>query len=205
MGSELMTREKPILFSGEMVRAILSGQKTQTRRIVNFQRIAKQTGCTRGKLAWSDTFNSWAVFGGNGDADLCLVECPYGRVGERLWVRETFIETPAGIAYAADGTKHFGAGGELPKRPSIFLPRWACRIELEITGVRVERLQEISGADALAEGVGEPVGTPLRYGNVTEQWNRDRYCELWKKINGPGSWESNPYVWVISFERKEPT
>jgi hypothetical protein len=193
--------ERPILFSGEMVRAILDGRKTQTRRVVDFKRIAKQTGCTKGRLAYSPTFESWGVFDGNGAADLCLVDCPYGAPGDTLWVRETCMITGTAVSYRADGEMlpHFREQG-CKWRPSIHMPRWAARILLEVTAVRVERLQEISEADAIAEGC-----KATHHGDGSSA--TDAYQYLWDSINGKRegcSWDANPWVWVIEF-RQMPT
>jgi hypothetical protein len=114
---------------------------------------------------------------------------PYA-VGERLWVREAFTKTPAGISYAADGVTHFGAGGRLKVTPSMFMPRWASRITLEVTGVKVERLQDISEADAIAEGTTPGFGG----GPIRENF----FC-LWNSINGPFAADANPWVAAYTF------
>ncbi len=196
-------REKPILFSGPMVRAILDGRKTQTRRIV--------------KLKPGQSIEHGAVFSA---ADPFRMVWPYGEPGERLWVRETFcrkfedgqyVYTPDGdldgrcYHYRADGchvVKVDGDGGteftktgveSSPWKPSIFMPRHACRIMLEITAVRVERLHKITEADAEREGfVQTEIGSP-----------RDSFQWLWGEINGKTSWDANPLVWVIGFKRTE--
>lgn len=181
-------REKPILFSGEMVRAILAGTKTQTRPVV-----VKAGGMHRGEnpvLVKTDHKFVWARFAD--DVSHYSLRCPYGTVGNRLWVRETFYcddftggamelakrcfnepkpsdesiiaEWRDALYYRADGEPEWEAPeGRTPWRPSIHMPRWASRITLEITGVRVERLQEITDADCEAEGIGAhmfTVGTP---------------------------------------------
>ena len=180
-------KERPILFSAPMVRAILDGSKTQTRRLVK-----PQPSILAGELlCWKDD-----ALTDDQMADLC----PNGQPGDRLWVRETFAE---GIhqmadanhwAYAAD---RFGTQQRLSDRwkPSIHMPRAASRITLEINSVRVERLQDISEADAMAEGVnaGKYLGL--------ERANARAFSELWESINGPDSWAANPWVWVIEFRR----
>ena len=175
--------ERPILFSGPMVRALLTGTKTQTRRV------AKE-------------------FAGRDDLDAILRRfpeqsgCPYGQPGDRLWVREAhwwFKDehdpvtgyfppklTIEDVEYRADGDD-----GRKVWRPSIHMPRWASRITLEITGVRVERLQDISEADAVAEGVYTDPACPAY----------DGYRTLWDQINGSGSWDLNPWVWVVEFRQ----
>lgn len=234
-------KERPILFTGPMVRAILDGSKTQTRRI------AKE-------------------FAGRDDLDAILKRfpsqngCPHGQPGDRLWVRETWgvvsndwdaygnlidwtPDRPAtaitemrfgqgyysGHAiYAADGSYEWAGdddGGGEPRsawHPSIHMPRAACRILLEIVSVRVERLQDISEVDAIAEGA-----THIR----SQAWDREHfpawrylfeeavkagakppigpspaqaYEKLWESINGAGSWDANPWVWVVEFKRVKP-
>lgn len=167
-------KERPILFSAPMVKAILSGTKTQTRRIVKPQQFPLGT----------------------------CVACPYGTVGDRLWVRETWLQVPAGIAFRADGGDHYGAGGKLKWRPSIFMPRAASRITLEVTGVRVERLQGISEDDAEAEGV---AAEPHNGSCVDRRCFVKAYASLWDSLNAKRSpWSSNPWVWVLSFRRITP-
>lgn len=176
-----------------MVRAILDGTKTQTRRIMKPQMVF---GLIAGQFnGWyMPTSKTGGVIWPNGK-DRILSMCPYGHPGEHLWVRETW-------AMFQDSIPHYKATGQAPKdgkwRPSIHMPRWASRITLEITGVRVERLQDISEADAIAEGVGFLRHVP----DVDETLTAKQLYEcLWESINGPGSWESNPWVWVVSFKQ----
>jgi hypothetical protein len=198
-------KERPILFNGDMVRAILDGRKTQTRRVIKPQPkiISTHDGSMNilqitGKAPWF-----------NGDPNHT---CPYGVIGDRLWVRETWgLEpdmdeqlkddglTPGQIEYEGYhiGYKADGSGAYCVEkwRPSIFMPRWASRIMLDITDVRVERLQEISEDDAQAEGVG--------------YWGCDTievFEDLWNSINQKRGypWSSNPWVWVIEFKVLEP-
>ena len=208
-------KEKPILFSGEMVRAILDGRKTMTRRVIDFNKIARKTGCTNATLAYSNTFKSWAVVDGNGSADMCLVNCPYGQPGDRLWVRETFCDRNNNgeqikPLYRADGQEYeYGDGWhfEAKWKPSIFMPRMYSRITLEITNVRVERLQKINNADALAEGTpGTWVENSEYPGGYEENENKVHvffFRQLWDSINAKRgySWDANPWVWVIEFRR----
>jgi hypothetical protein len=167
----------------------------------------------------------WAVWWHGPDTDRvgCLQDCPYGKPGDRLWVRETWHThacfdslaprdiTARSIHYAADGPCDTGK-----TRVSIHMPRWASRITPQITGVRVERLQDISEDNALAEGVerspepypcwGMGGGSHMeaeaqrRWESKYSRWHRDRYRELWESINGDGSWALNPWVWVIEFK-----
>lgn len=175
--------EKPMLFSTPMVKAILERGKTQTRRIV------KLTDSGRVKAVGSHM--NWHL-----DDPNCLKACPYGQIGDRLWVKETFLNNalsgyPPVYFYRADSSDK---PSDRAWKPSIFMPRKASRITLEITGVRVEQLQEISHRDALAEGVQYDVskedGDPVT-----------RFRMLWESINGAGSWSLNPYVWVIEFRK----
>lgn len=201
-------KERPILFSGPMVQAILAGRKTQTRRIVNPQ----PSPCGLRKLRPSDIsgsgLNPLKWYGADPFTE--AVDCPYGSPGDRLWVRETWcawdtaqedvecdeVEGNAArlaemgltrwhITYKADPRRHASRW-----RPSIFMPRWASRITLEIVAVRVERLQDISNEDCFAEGL--PADS--------EKGNRTWYGDLWETINGKGSWDLNPWVWVVEFK-----
>ena len=179
-------KERPILFSGPMVRALLAGTKTQTRRVV------KKLPITLNRET-----NSLEVDGENiaNGRFAKLVACPYGQPGDRLWVRETFGHFERNDNFTPGCEVFYRADGECleikPWRPSIHMPRWASRITLEITSVRVERLQDISEADAIAEGV---YTDPARSAY-------DAYAQLWDEINGPGSWAANPWVWVLELRR----
>lgn len=193
-------RERPILFSAPMVRAILDGSKTQTRRIVKEPDNGVTTAIENGKPFCTDELGNW----------LERIS-PYGKRGDRLWVRETFCQkswdTNKGCYYRAtddvdciddgDGYAVINKDGSLksPWKPSIHMPRWASRITLEITNVRVERLQDISEDDAIAEGCSGKIDG-LEYPS-------QQYKQLWNKINGDGSWAANPWVWVIDFKRVE--
>jgi hypothetical protein len=191
-----------------MVRAIMDGRKTQTRRIVKLGhggtfRRSETNGYDwtfRGSRRGGTRYHSscWQDLRHEQLMDLC----PYGHPGDRLWVRETwapvwtFDPSPeTGALYRADpmydGTEQF----DWPWKPSIHMPRWASRITLEITGVRVERLREISDFDAIAEGVSGWVSDPRC------ETPRDGFRVLWESINGEGSWAANPWVWVVEFER----
>jgi hypothetical protein len=220
-------KERPILFSGTMVCAILEGRKTQTRRIIRPQ----PQHCV-------DFYNGGHECCTDGYCVLCGDEngnfkpSPFGEPGDRLWVREQWqawtefnhlppseIPTNTGINYLTDSKVVWDSR----RRASMHMPRWASRILLEVTDIRVERLQEISAKDALAEGIRIPVsenGHPLL--RITgpimpdkfsakhpKDWTPDdyarfEYADLWESINGKGSWEANPYVWVIEFRRIEP-
>jgi hypothetical protein len=213
--------EKPILFSGDMVRAIMDGRKTQTRRVSGLDRFNKQPG------RWRLEGNMMAFDGGFDYVE--LPKSPYGRPGDCLWVRETWAtvnsydtlppsKIPHGgkswpvVWYDADpgaaglsNTKspHLGK-----KRPSIFMPRWASRLTLRVTDVRVERLQDITEEDARAEGSGYSVEDSR--GNVWDARSIGRegsyitgFKCLWDSINAKRgyAWDSNRYVWVVEFER----
>lgn len=179
---------RPILFSAPMVRALLDGRKTQTRRAVKLPAWAESS--TQIELddyaAMFDLRGPYAVCRKTGC--LAQITCPYGRVGDTLWVRETFAHRGDSVYYrATTGCAYDGAW-----RPAIHMPRRLSRIALRITAVRCERLQSISEADAEAEAA-EPIG--VGYTNF-----RGGYHLLWDLINGPGSWLVNPWVWVLEFE-----
>jgi hypothetical protein len=244
-------KERGILFSSPMVRALLAGTKTQTRRLVKhrefgasdtpgydwtYRATPRRGGC------WNDVSTS-----------RMLEQCPYGAAGERLWVRETHAISGQLVAYEADGWAGAvcddGGGGRLriPHgfvftsaadekrrgsldkdggrfgidrfggrwRPSIHLPRWASRITLEVIGVRVERVQDISEDDARAEGV-RPffevyagIGRDQRITSgeyARDAEHRAAFACLWDEINGDRAlWSSNPWVWVVDFRRTEPS
>lgn len=183
-------KEIPILFSGPMVKAIMEGRKTQTRRVVKTDGLDECGPC--GNTLTGDVMFAARDWVGNH----VLRKCHYGKPGDRLWVRETFAPCAGGIVYRADGGTACPDGGKW--RPSIFMPRWASRITLEITGVRVERLNEISDFDAFQEGVKDEPGT------ITGPYCRSfvqGFKNIWESINGPGSWDENPWVWVIEFRR----
>ncbi len=206
--------ERGMIFNAEMVRAILDGRKTQTRRPIKW----KQTRFTEigeredgSKWPWSEdaehAFDFWHP-------------CPFGSVGDRIWVRETFqgplfdfdlmdsyckdstpFEKSEFCVYKADGVpapEFFDADDELHCcwRPSIHMPRWASRILLEITDVRVERLKSISDRDALREGCS---AADMKSGDCVA----DVFARLWASIYGSDSWNANPWVWVIEFKRVE--
>lgn len=199
-------KERPVLFSGPMVRAILEGRKTQTRRVMKPQPVGE-----------TPFFDRWA----RGDWD--SRPFPYGRPGDHLWVRETWAsvyDCPE-LPCCEDGSgKHrrtiyratepheidnfacsFSCSHDEPGcaswRPSIHMPRWASRLTLEVTGVRVERLQDISEEDARAEGL-------ALEGLILPGHAAGCFSRLWDSINAKrASWASNPWVWVVSFRRVE--
>lgn len=216
-------KERPILFSGEMVRAILDGRKTQTRRIVKpqppsyvheirvgmYEPVVIRKGMEEPGIP---------VFGFANEEQ--GRKCPFGQPGDRLWVRESWAVVPR---VTDNGPKHKAKGdgtGATWKadwngnpsgfkwKPSIHMPRWASRITLEITGVRVERLNDISEEDARSEGLEDrawmgPSQITLKDGKTVH--GQSVYCfkALWESINGKGSWDANPWVWVIEFKRLE--
>ena len=210
-------KERGMIFNGEMVRAILDGRKTQTRRPIKW----KQTRFTEigeredgSKWPWSEDAEHACDF---------WHPCPFGAVGDRIWVRETFCtvdDTQYGGGKWVDyrATPKFEASHPagwdcapndaeaLKWRPSIHMPRWASRILLEITDVRVERLNAISQEDAQAEGM-ELTGWRPTYsdpdsgGEVLTPY--DNFAQLWESIYGEESWKANGWVWVISFKRVE--
>lgn len=187
-------KSRPILFSGAMVRAILDGRKTQTRRIV------KHPYCQATRLERIDENGSaWFLSGFDGFP----FPCPYGKPGDWLWVRETWATTEQAGNHVADAEYIYRATDPdwetmdgWKWKPSIFMPREACRITLEITAIRCERLRDIETKPLDIAAEGQPRDCQL--GDI--EW----YRGLWESINGKASWEANPWVWVVEFRRVEP-
>lgn len=181
-------KERPILFSAPMVRAILDGSKTQTRRVVKLQ------------TPKAASISDFCVDG------IRVGRCPYGQPGDRLWVREAWADCDKLVRYYATDDVH----PLRKKRPSIHMPRWASRITLEVTGVRVERLQDISEGDCIDEGIGQVVQERLPKFEVRGEYDAidiepvEEYRDLWESINGPDSWGANPWVWVVKFKVNPP-
>lgn len=252
-------KERPILFSAPMVRAILDGRKTQTRRVVKYPRSTGAFVCVNCGGGWWPyvSIDGESLIDRNGNES--PMGCPFGKVGDRLWVRETFaIENDREYVYESfhklptDGRpiRTIGAEDEdedddlhhlIPRyratepdtileirevdsddpfdqmvwTPSIHMPRWASRITLEITDVRVQRLQEISEEDAKAEGSyldrcscmpRSEDRSPLR-ASFQLEWchvHGQEFSYLWKSINGKESWDANPWVWALTFKRVHP-
>ncbi|MBF8806959.1 hypothetical protein LG197_17615 [Pseudomonas asiatica] len=250
------TKERPILFSGPMIRALLDGRKTVTRRALSARDLkeidyAVRLGECHALPAEGDSMHP-------NDTSYYAELCRFGLPGDRLWVRETWLEDPEDDGTWAY-TQYMGCKGsplsDIPKRfqkpehcifraswdgsalrwrPSIHMPRWASRILLEVTDVRVERLQDISDDQAKAEGMvytdfgmqerpgkgsidGGKTFHPLKpqqapgwhAGDATHPdqcLDRARwaFANLWEKINGENSWDANPWVWVVEFKRVEP-
>jgi hypothetical protein len=218
---ETIITERPMLFSGAMVRGILDEIKDQTRRVV---KLPKEKGLEfRWEGAWKDGGAS-SLFGSGEYLHVpfrSLVDgedgwkrgtslrhfCPYGKIGDRIWVKETFAPNGVGhhlarmvkapeqpkVYYRATHEGHAAWNW----KPSIFMPRWASRITLEITSIRVERLQEISEEDAVAEGC------CVKLNGHDDDFARNCYRKLWETINGKGSWDLNPWVWVVGFRKVE--
>jgi hypothetical protein len=175
---EVFVKEHPIIFSTPMVQAIITGQKTMTRRII------------RKPERYSNIRD-------------CAFCCLYGEKGDRLWAKETWKRDliSGGIIYRADSEEMYLKYKGFWKT-SIYMPRTVSRITLEITSVRVERLQEITREDAISEGI-EKMGTVWYKDYRNPAYTlapKESYQTLWESINGKGSWESNPWVWVIEFK-----
>jgi hypothetical protein len=222
-------KERPILFSAPMVRAILEGRKTVTRRAVNPQPVL----CDRSGFNWKGHSYGLGSDGAGTVRNFSKYSCPFGTPGDRLWVRETWycnhFEVQKGpylqpadmvdldqaredgdLVYAADGLTPYEQ--EQPTwKPSIHTPRWVSRILLEITDVRVERLKDISEEQALAEGV-RPYADHAEFGEWYHVEGIETYSAepsmsfelLWSSINGTESWTANPWVWVVEFKRVTP-
>lgn len=199
---------RPILFSAPMVRALLEGRKTQTRRVVKPQ---PETG------KWIDEcnfvasgFSTWKKFDTAAGCECRDVKCPYGKPGDLLWLREAFgVDLSGGFFYRATDSEGDGDDFDNPWKPSIHMPRRASRLTLEITRVRVERLQAVTELDAYAEGIdteNDPTylaaahfllagAGSIRGGSPAVC----AYADLWESLHGVGSWDENPHVWVIEF------
>lgn len=240
-------KERPILFSAPMVNAILNGTKIVTRRTNGLDRVNLNPEARTSAHYVNDGYWDLTMHDGTWHG---LIKCPYGQVGDQLWVRETWkpgawrSDARVAIDYAAspeitntpwihpleradyfvvrdffermdaeiessglspdeNGFYHWEPGKSPMKwRPSIHMPRWASRIQLEITNIRVERLQDISRKDAIAEGAPpshpsiDKVSREFGYEDFSRSW----YAQLWETINGAGSWDANPWVWVIEFK-----
>lgn len=222
--------ERPILFSAPMIRALLAGKKTQTRRIIK-----PQPPGVYSVIRWTRSGRIWYPHAPGSVSGLPGARCAYGEPGDRLWVREAWAllvdpgasetwdlqiperrSTQQNTQLGHIPTPIYRANGERPDvlrahgqpmrwRPGIHMPRWASRINLEITGVKVERLQDISEEDILAEGITVPLVaemTGIPWGDIPDLFTAWRL--VWTHINGPESWEANPYVWALTFKLIEP-
>ncbi|GEM47184.1 hypothetical protein [Deinococcus cellulosilyticus] len=210
-------KSRPILFSAPMVKAILEGRKTQTRRLIKFVAPSGNISYRRpaGDPLITETQNTQGYTTRTVPEGLML-QCPY-QVGDQLWVRENLRLDAAGFwVYAADRAlvefdpEHEAAAlvwadhKDKEHCPSIHMPRWASRILLEITEVRAQQLRKISEEDALQEGIHEDLlPAHLRYGKELPS-PQHAFGHLWESINGKGSWDANPWVWAITFKRVKP-
>jgi len=208
-------KQRPILFSGPMVRALLDGSKTQTRRVGKIQSpdfFGIKAEAVRHATLGYQIQATHDAYPGRGTARHAICVCPYGQPGDQLWVRETWARTVVGAGTAMvvyrEGDNRTDYGG--PWKPGIHMFQRDSRITLEITGVRVERLQAISEVDAIAEGCtqnhnGYYWGGPHPVSGLKQMATaKSAYQDLWESINSPGSWNSNPWVWVIEFKRVAP-
>lgn len=187
-------KEHPILFSTEMIRAIMGGRKTQTRRILkNSEGVVKLSENNR-----LLTLDQWGF------------KCPYGKVGDILWVRETWaaeIETRPTVVLGRPAMEYYVKGYVYKAdfsdkdlhphiwKPSIHMPKEACRIRLQVTDIRVERLWDITESDAQAEGA------PKAMNDMVQELYAEGFAHIWYRINGVDSWNENPWVWAITFKR----
>lgn len=244
-------KQRPILFSAPMVRALLDGSKTQTRRIAKHKgelppnwatfaqpmsNIQADGSCKSSDLfRWSEeqaegqplkSLRRWPGNGADLEHDWHAIPCPYGKQGDQLWVREAWMPDAPRDGTWAD-VEFYGCKDAplslIPDRyrkpehclfsstwagtplvgwkPSIHMPRWASRITLEITSIRVERLQVISEQDAMSEGAIGGHGAIPNYQYAATPV--EHFKHIWESINGAKSWEANPWVWVIEFKRKD--
>lgn len=242
-------KERPIIFNADMVRAVLEGRKTQTRSIIKWRGLDEGLNLQFSGLRASEEPGGWVIESNSRTSSEWRCQqtpCPFGAVGDRLWVRETFaiLGNEDGCAIDWNDNLIKGSGPDAARIyrasceqkpgnyglwsipddapwkphtenmlyagtwvPSIHMPRWASRIALEITGVRVERMYDISEADARAEGVEQLRGGFWRHyqpGWTQHQLSaRGSFITLWKSIYGEESWQANPWVWVIEFKRVE--
>jgi hypothetical protein len=215
-------KERPILFSGPMVRAIREDRKTQTRRWCADSKIREGLevyhmdefrlsgdGFLQGRKSGEDWVNMVHGQGKNGRG--IETRSPYGDAGDRLWVREVkaYDPSPSKVTWNSARIRTKSRRDLTKWRPSIFMPRWASRITLEVTGVRVERLQEIEVDDVAREGLQATDFMPtLKWPPMDgyihaddHEAVRSGFRALWESINGAGSWDANPWVWVIEFKR----
>lgn len=214
------TKERPILFSGPMVQAILEGRKTQTRRIVTrLSGIGSVSEFAKSDTpGWDYTFRDKRMRWNDLDFNQLLSRCPYGSVGERLWVRETWADyfdgnTDVSLRIGNDwqNRMRYRVCCDRPWgdrwRPSIYMPRWASRITLEITGLRVECLQDITEDDAKSEGIATSSNgvyfMDYTHGIANVCKPEFSFMTLWQSINGPESWSANPWVWVVEFRNAQ--
>lgn len=234
---EPFNKERPILFNGAMARAILAGKKTVTRRPIKGNQIPSRSKSDSPEHQWISVVQDhprWGFAAFGATEEECAAElakyggCPYGRQGDRLWVRETTeadedcSDVVVLSRYVADGAPVVYSGCSDPEyngtvahwdysrrsRPSIHMQRWACRILLEITDVRVERLKDISEQQALAEGIYSDPAVNGMYTYDGDHYTSksdgpDRaFAELWNTTGG--DWDANPWVWVVEFKRVTP-
>ena len=220
---------RPIIFSAPMIRALLDGQKTQTRRIVKPQPPRDHSPLVVGRFCptvidrWGEELPGEEVFGVTTESGEWCLPCPYGQPGDLLWVKETFQPILTPYFDPPDSEWATGKGYQVlymatdkavvyvdrddnvteRRKPSTHMPRWASRLTLRITDVRVQRVQEISEADAEAEG-GSPYapiyGDTGGYSRRELELYKQGFKQLWQSIHGPDSWSANLYVWALTFE-----
>lgn len=213
---------KPINFNSEMIRALIAGRKWQTRRVMKPQPPSWIRDFGYNCFTPKGSISGFGVYENEGPAQK-FFKCPYGQPRDRLWVRETWVgayddsdnliqatfrDLTSNRLGGETGEEYFMApnapkGSEnwclrWRKKSVIHMPQWASRFTLEITNVRVERVQDISEEDAIAEGSQEPSLVPIIGGCLSE---RDAFAKLWNHIYGPGAWERNDWVWVYEFKK----
>lgn len=217
-------KQTPILFQTDMVRGILEKRKRQTRRTKNLKEINKDPDRYEYRGLKTIKEKLCVIFRDKTTGCEFPIKSPYGTIGDQLWVKETWrpkqhhFPTGPHFEYRATAEED-GNPTEGPWQPSIFMPREARRITLEITYIKVERLQEITPGEAVLEGIesegigfkayrkihsGPHKGGPHPWNSVPNASAKTSYEELWEAINGEGSWEHNPWVWVIDFKTTRP-
>lgn len=197
--------EKPILFTGENVRSILEGRKTQTRRVIKPQPVPIGTSAVDRFEYFDDGL--WLPTSKSGKSGIFLpskYRCPYGTEGNRLWVRENWATTLSGvptdgIAYKADYPAD--RAKTIKWKSPIHMPRWASRITLKVLNIRVERIQQITARECWAEGIERICEPSTKFEKSAAAL--DDFMLLWNRINGPRGfgWDVNPWVWVVEFKK----
>jgi len=199
-----MTNFKPMLFSTDMVKAILNGTKTQTRRIVKYNKKIESPNIGFSVFSEDNEFEVRGVHE-NGQFGSSFFKKPINK-GDIIWVRETFAEYQTGIIYKADEKYNGIVDNDICKwKPSLFMKKEVCRLFLEVTNIRIEKLNIISDSDSIEEGIEFSNEFGYKLYSKKPFFSKhlsasDSYMSLWELINGQGSWKENPFVWVYTFK-----